>query len=61
MLAFRVTTLEENVGNSSVAELELRLKTVKGIVADHEIKISASEVNVKGKFLHVNLKIEHWY
>ena len=48
----RVTVLEENGGgdgNSSVAELELRVETLEGTAADHETSISATEVGVNGK------------
>ena len=51
-LDFRVTALEENGagdGNSSVAELELRVETLEGTAADHEIRISASESDLTGK------------
>ena len=51
-LDFRVTVLEENGGgdgNSSVAELEMRVETLEGTTADHEIRISAAEINVNGK------------
>ena len=51
-LDFRVTALEENGGgdgNSSVAELEVRVETLEGTVADHETRISAAEVNINGK------------
>ena len=40
-LDFRVTILEENGGsdgNSSVAELEVRVETLEGTAADHENK-----------------------
>ena len=51
-LDFRVTVLEENGGgdgNSSVAELEVRVETLEGTAADHETRISATEVEVNGK------------
>ena len=51
-LDFRVTVLEENGGgdgNSSVAELEMRVETLEGTAADHETRISAVEVDVNGK------------
>ena len=41
-LDFRVTTLEEDGGgdgNSSVAELEVRVETLEGTAADHETRI----------------------
>ena len=51
-----MTVLEENGGsdgNSSVAELEVRVETLEGTAADHEIRISAAELNIDGKaFLH---------
>ena len=52
-LDFRVTVLEENGGdggNSSVAELEGRVETLKGTAADHETRISATEVDVNGNY-----------
>ena len=52
VLDFRVTVLEENGGvdgNSSVAELEVRVETLEETAADHETRISAAEVDVNGK------------
>ena len=43
--------MEENGGgdgNSSVAELEVRVETLEGTAADHETRISAVEVDVSG-------------
>ena len=51
-LDFRVTALEENGGgdgNSSVAELEVRVETLEETAADHETRISAVEVDVSGR------------
>ena len=51
-LDFRVTALEENGGgdgNSSVAELEVRVETLEGTAADHETRISAAESDINGK------------
>ena len=51
-LDFRVTALEENGGsdgNSSVAELEVRVETLEGTTADHETRISAAEIDINGK------------
>ena len=51
-LDFRVTVLEENGGddgNSSVAELELRVETLEGTAAVHETRISAAETDINGK------------
>ena len=51
-LDFRVTVLEENGGsdgNSSVAELEVRVETLEGTAADHETRISATESDVTGR------------
>ena len=51
-LNFRVTALEENGGddgNSSVAELEVRVETLEGTTADHETRISATELDINGK------------
>ena len=50
-LDFRVTALEENGGsdgNSSVAELEVRVETLEGIATDHETRISVVETDVNG-------------
>ena len=50
-LDFRVTALEENGGsdgNSSVAELEVRVETLEGTTADHDTRISAVEADVNG-------------
>ena len=51
-LDFRVTVLEENGGsggNSSVAELEVRVETLEGTAADHETRISDAETDITGK------------
>ena len=51
-LDFRVTALEENGGddgNSSIAELEVRVEALEGTAADHETRISDIEVDVNGK------------
>ena len=51
-LDFRVTTLEENGGsdgNSSVAELEVRVETLEGTAADHEVRISTTEIDMDGR------------
>ena len=51
-LDFRVTVLEKNGGgggNSSVAELEVRVETLEGTADDHETRISAIESDVNGK------------
>ena len=48
-----MTVLEENGGgdgNSSVAELEVRVEILEGTVDDHETRISAAEVDVNGTF-----------
>ena len=50
-LDFRVTALEENGGsggNSSVAELEVRVETLEAMAADHETRISSTESDVTG-------------
>ena len=52
VLDFRVTVLEENggnVGNSSVAELEVRVETLEGTAADHETRLTAAETDIEGK------------
>ena len=51
-LDFRVSVLEENgggEGNSSVAELEVRVEVLEGTTANHETRISAAESNINGK------------
>ena len=56
VLDFRVTALEENGGsdgNSSVAELEVRVETLEGTAADHETRISATEVDINGEYFSI--------
>ena len=51
-LDFRVTVLEENGGsdgNSSVAELEVRVEILEGTAADHETRLTAAETDIEGK------------
>ena len=46
-----MTALEGNGGdggNSSVAELEMRVETLEGTAVDHETRISAMESDVNG-------------
>ena len=53
-LDFRVTALEENGGsdgNSSVAELEVRVETLEGTAADHETRLTTAESDIEGKIL----------
>ena len=48
----RVVVLEENGGNdgnSSVAELEVRVETLEGTAADHESRLTTAETNINGK------------
>ena len=57
-LDLRVTILEENGGsdgNSSVAELEVRVETLEGTAVDHEIRISATESDVTGNAVKHNV------
>ena len=52
-LDFRETVQEENGGgdgNSSVADLEVRVETLEGTAADHETRISATELDIDGNF-----------
>ena len=52
VLDFRVTVLEENGGsdgNSSVAELEVRVETLEGTAADQETRLTAAESDINGK------------
>ena len=54
-LDFRVTALEENGGdggNSSVAELEVRVETLEGTAEDHETRISTADADISGKWTH---------
>ena len=47
-----MTALEENGvgdGNSSVAELEMRVETLEGTAADHDARISTTESDVSGR------------
>ena len=48
---FRETVLENggDNGNSSVAELEVRVETLEGTAADHETRIAATELDINGK------------
>ena len=49
-----MTVLEENGGgngNSSVAELEVRVETLEGTAADHETRISTTESDIEGEFI----------
>ena len=48
----RVTTLEENGGNSSVAELEERVEALEITVEDQEIRLTAAEENIQGVTIH---------
>ena len=51
-LDFQVTAPEENGGgdgNSSVADLELRVETLEGTAADHETRISAAQSDINCK------------
>ena len=48
-----MTVLEENGGsdgNSSVAELEVRVETLEGTAADHETRISETQSGVTGRY-----------
>ena len=61
-LDFRVTVLEENGGgdgNSSVADLEVRVETLEGTVDDHETRISTSESDVDGNVFIFSLQQEN--
>ena len=56
-LDFRVTVLEENGegdGNSSVADLEVRVETLEATAANHETRISAAELDINGKWLSID-------
>ena len=58
-LDFRVSVLEENGGddgNSSVAELEVRVETLEGTAADHETRISVAEVDIDGNVSKLSMK-----
>ena len=48
-LDFRMTVVEETIGNSSVVELEVRMETLEGTAEDHETRISAVETDVNGR------------
>ena len=55
-----MTVLEENGGsdgNSSVAELEVRVETLEETSGDHEIRISTAESDINGKRLYCNLRL----
>ena len=58
-LDFRVSVLEENGGddgNSSVAELEVRVETLEGTADDHETRISTAESDIIGNFKKLIMK-----
>ena len=47
----RVVDLEENGGgdgNSSVAELEVRVETLEGTASDHETRLMTAEAEIEG-------------
>ena len=63
-LDFRVTALEQNGGsdgNSSIAELEVRVEELEGTAADHETRISAAESDLTGRcdFKRLSFKMKH--
>ena len=49
-LDFRVGVLEDGGGggNSSVAELEVRVEELEGTAADHETRLTVAEENIQG-------------
>ena len=50
-LDFRVTALEENGGgdgNSSVAEIEVRVEALEGTAVDHEMRLTTAETDIEG-------------
>ena len=50
----RVTVLEENGGsdgNSSVAELEVRVEELEGTAADHETRLTTTETDIEGRII----------
>ena len=51
-LEVRIGNLEENSGdngNSSIAELELRVETLEDVTAEQETRIVAGEENIQGE------------
>ena len=46
----RISTLEESIGNSSVAELEVRVETLEGTTTNHETRLSTLEIAVNGTY-----------
>ena len=58
-LDFRVTTLEENggSGNSSVAELEVRVETLEVTVSDQETRLTSTESELEGMVFQASTKI----
>ena len=49
-----MTVLEENGeddGNSSVAELEVRVESLEGTAEDHDSRISTAETDINGKWI----------
>ena len=62
-LDFRVTSLEENGGgngNSSVAELEVRVETLEGTAVDHETRLTTVTKMVT-LTVHVNKPYQLFY
>ena len=54
--------MEENGGgdgNSSVAELEVRVEALEGTAADHEIRISTTETHVSGKIYNLIFNVTY--
>ena len=63
-LDFRVTALEENGGsdgNSSVAELEVRVETLEGTAAEHETRILAAETDINGNVFKLDWSALEFY
>ena len=46
----RVTVIEEN-GNQSISDLEVRVKTLEGTAANHEMRISGAESDITSKLV----------
>ena len=59
-----MTTLEGNGGsdgNSSVAELEVRVEAVEGTAADHEARLTAAEDDIEGDEENIQIKLQKIY
>ena len=52
-LGLRVTDVEEQLGNSSVPEIEMRVDSLEDTTADHATRITSAEENIQGTVFSV--------